>query len=99
VAPEGYEIIDEAPALDTEEQQTALIGKTILHAWDNATGKWQSSGNLIFVLLNILSTISYPALHILAMCTGPICPCSNAMRSCTHSSSSSAAAAAAARAH
>ena len=47
MAPEGYEIIDESPALDKEEQQKALIGQTILHAWDNATGKRQFSANLL----------------------------------------------------
>ncbi len=61
MAPEGYEIIDEGPALDTDEQQKALIGKMILHAWDNATGnKWQSSANLLFVFINIIiSSITY----------------------------------------
>jgi len=39
VAPTGFEIAGtECPPLDTEEQRKALIGQTILHAWDNATG-------------------------------------------------------------
>lgn len=34
VDPEGYRIIHECPDLGTNK----MIGKTILHAWDNATG-------------------------------------------------------------
>ena len=39
MAPEGYGLVDvECPDLDTEEQKKKLLGRTILHAWDNATG-------------------------------------------------------------
>jgi hypothetical protein len=38
VAPAGYKIIAKCSNLDTSENGKALIGKTILHAWDNATG-------------------------------------------------------------
>ena len=38
-APDGYQILDrECPLVDTEEQQKALIGRPILHAWDSPTG-------------------------------------------------------------
>jgi len=36
--PAGYVIEQECPELDTAQQQKTLVGKTVLHAWDNATG-------------------------------------------------------------
>jgi len=35
----GYSIINDCPELKTLQQRHKMIGKTILHAFDNSTGK------------------------------------------------------------
>eukprot|EP00277_Geminigera_cryophila_P007589 CAMPEP_0179413010 /NCGR_PEP_ID=MMETSP0799-20121207/4825_1 /TAXON_ID=46947 /ORGANISM="Geminigera cryophila, Strain CCMP2564" /LENGTH=127 /DNA_ID=CAMNT_0021185363 /DNA_START=47 /DNA_END=426 /DNA_ORIENTATION=+ len=45
--PAGYVIEQECPELDTAQQQKTLVGKTVLHAWDNATAVGWFKGTVV----------------------------------------------------